>query len=221
MPLYLVEEEVGFDQQLIGFPNLGGCMALVLLTDHGLYGFHITPGNARKSPVFQQFIQSKWPATTGIAKHLYGSCYWGNRYQGTINGMNQKEQWKDEMKQIAQSIGFSGSASGYDTSAWNSHADKTMKTTDFGKSHKGVNYLEYRRDPSGLKCSIFYKKMSKMQTTPGVFNPTDPIRKIIGNNLANPIKNTITTAASVIPTAGNKGEIHEVGYVGLHTFDIP
>ncbi len=219
MAKFLVEEEVGYDPQHIGFPNLGGCMALVLLTDQGLYGFHITPGNARKAPVFLQFIQNTGPG--GTMKRLYGSCYFLNRYAGKVNGLDSLGQWKDEMKNIANALGFHGKVTGYDLSTWNSHSDKTMKDVLGNKTHKGVNYLEYVKDPSGQKCRIFYKKMEKMQLTPGAFAATDPIRKIMGSNLANPVKNTITSSADIVTTTGNKGKLHEVGFFGRHSFDIP
>lgn len=219
MAKFLVEDEVGFDLQHIGFPNLGGCMALVLLTDQGLYGFHITPGNSRKAPIFAQFIQNTGPG--GNMRRLYGSCYFQNRYAGKINGMGSLDQWKDEMKNIANAIGFQGKVSGYDLSTWNSHSDKTMLKVTGGKTHKGTNYLEYYADPSGQKCRIFYKKMDKMQLTPAAFVTTDQIRKILGNNLVNPVKNTVTASADIVTTTGNKGKLHEVGFYGRHSFDIP
>lgn len=110
MPKFLNEHQVGFDTTLIGFPNLGDCLAVVLQNEGGLFGFHITPGNARQSGEFARFIQNSvnlGPNST----HLYGSCYRPNRYNKT-----PAEQWREEMIEIADAIGYRGPISGFDTS---------------------------------------------------------------------------------------------------------
>jgi len=217
MAKYLVEDEVGFDSELIGFPKLGGCMAVVLQTDQGLYGFHITPGNARKSPGFALFIQNN--GLHGNPVHLYGSCYWNNRYLHAFG--SQKSQWEKEMKEIATAIGYHGPASGFDTSAAMSHADKAMNRTT--KTHSGSNYVEYRRVAATNKCRIFYKKNIKMALTFGNVDLADPVQKVIpmraklgAFDLVNSAQ--ITTAAHLAATAT---VMHEAGFFGKHSFTIP
>jgi hypothetical protein len=73
MAKYLNEHQVGFDTTLVGFPNLGDCLAVVLQSTGGLFGFHITPGNQRQSGEFAQFIQARVGLTAG-GSHLSGSC---------------------------------------------------------------------------------------------------------------------------------------------------
>ena len=216
MAKYLVEDQVGFDVALVGFPKLGGCMAVVLQTTGGLYGFHITPGNTAKVAQFAQFVTSSGPGGNHIK--LYGSCYWDNRY----HGQNQQTAWKNEMIQIATALNFQGAVRGYDMSSFTSHADKSVSATGV---HQGNNYLEYRRNTNN--CKIFYKKMSKMNLTPGFVTPLDPVQLIRKNpatglmDRMDPYKSKITTRADIIPTGGNKGELHEVGYFGKHSFTIP
>src|SRR3982750_1064463 len=104
MPKFLVEDEVGFDSLVIGFPNLGGCIGVVLLTDQCLYGFHITPGNTAKAVGFADFMQNNGPL--GNPVHLYGSCFWKNRYESG----DHKAQWRAEMTQIAAALNYHGPA---------------------------------------------------------------------------------------------------------------
>jgi hypothetical protein len=39
--IYLAEHEIGFDAGEIGFPSISGCRAIVLVTDGGLFGYHL------------------------------------------------------------------------------------------------------------------------------------------------------------------------------------
>jgi len=218
MGKYLVEDQVGFDTVVVGFPKLGGCMAVVLQTTSGLYGFHITPGNTHKVAQFAQFIATNGPG--GAHVKLYGSCYWDNRY----HGQSQQAAWKTEMTQIATALNFHGAVRGYDMSSFTSHADKAYSAAGV---HMGNNYLEYRRNAGANNCKIFYKKMSKVSQTPGFVNPLDPV-KVIRTNPAthlmdrmDPYKNKITDDVNVIQTAGNNGQLHEVGFFGKHSFTIP
>ena len=213
MAKYLLEDEVGFDSDLIGFPRLGGCMAVVLQTDLTLYGFHITPGNTHKSAGFAQFIAANGPQ--GNAMHLYGSCFWNNRYMGG----NGKAQWRTEMTTIATALGYHGQATGFDTSSALSHADKTMSAM---QTHIGSNYVEYRRVAARNICQIFYKKMGKMATTPTAVPLAQPIHKIVPNPAVlgafNQLNRPNMDRADLAATATR---MHEAGFFGTHTFTIP
>jgi hypothetical protein len=39
--IYLSERQIGFDADEIGFPSVGGCRAVVLVTAGGLFGYHL------------------------------------------------------------------------------------------------------------------------------------------------------------------------------------
>jgi hypothetical protein len=217
MPKFLNEHQVGFGTNLIGFPNLGGCLAVVLQNKGGLFGFHITPGNARQSGEYARFIQSSVNFQAGQSTHLYGSCYRANRYQGDIG------KWQEEMREIAKAIGYTGLISGYDTSA-KGNKIKMDETT----------YLEYRLSGDN-SCAVYFKRMSKMDTV-DEYGVTDPDVKVIKRD---PVKTTdvwnpefrtldpkaaaspITTSAAVKPTRSNKGEMHFVKADALDTFQYP
>ena len=74
MPIFLAEDEIGFDSTLVGFPTLGGCMAVAMQSPHGLFGFHIPPAHESRSPKFAEFCSGH--QQFGEAIHLYGSCKW-------------------------------------------------------------------------------------------------------------------------------------------------
>jgi hypothetical protein len=215
MAKYLNEHQVGFDTNLIGFPNLGGCLAVVLQNKGGLFGFHITPGNARQSGEYASFIQSSVNFKTGESTHLYGSCYRANRYE------NDLAKWQEEMREIAKAIGYTGVISGYDTSAKGTKITMTEAT-----------YLEYRLS-GDTTCAVYFKRMSKMDTdetydatnsgikvikrdptkTTDVWNPE--FRQLDPRAAASPV----TTSASVKETWSNKGEMHLVKAEALDSFE--
>jgi hypothetical protein len=210
---YLNEHEVDFDPDNIGFPNLGDCMAVVLLTEAGLFGHHITPGNARQAGAFATFISSRTP---GTMLRLYGTCYRENRYGGA---KSTKADWKQEMTRIANLLVYSGPVSGFDTSASSTGITKDEQT-----------YVEYQRN--GRKCKVFYKRMGKMTVTLGA-NPTaDPTKRAFRlpgtdaytNDPADfalkdqPMK--IATAAAIVRTDSNKGNLHEVSSISIDSFDV-
>lgn len=204
MPIFLNENEVGFDTQLVGFPNLGACMGVVVLTDQGMFGFHPMPRVREKYPVFAQYIQQKAPTATLL--RFYGSCSWKLRYNLGAYG------WKDEMRDIANAIGFHGKVKGLDTSQA-SHGEKR-------DDH--CNYVEYRPVGGGQKCEIYYKKMDKMQLgAPLAHSPAINVQWTGGNRLRDPQNNQYIPSANVNVTPGNKGQLHRANVFGMHTFSIP
>ncbi|WP_150670080.1 hypothetical protein [Pandoraea anhela] len=152
----LNEHQVGFHPSHIGFPNLGDCMAVALQTRTGLYGFHFTPGNAAQASAFRDFIEHQMNQSgSDTPVHLYGSCRRGRRWAGDANNT---QRWQEEMKAIADAIGFRGPISGLDLSKA-SHAPSDAEGT-------GAVYLEYVRNPVTNSCEIRYKNMAKMALTP-------------------------------------------------------
>ncbi len=109
MSVYLLEDEVGFDKTLVGFPSIDGCLAIVVKLEHGLYGFHVPPGHEARTSIMKTMIIEN--RCYGKKLALFGSCKWNNRYAGVPNKFLQ---WADEMKRIATLIGFEGTINGYD-----------------------------------------------------------------------------------------------------------
>jgi hypothetical protein len=215
MAKFLVEHQVGFDADRLGYPNLGGCLALALLTKDGLFGFHCTPGNTAQAPLFATFITNK--GLTGTSLAFYGSCYWKNRYQHSYAKGTAYEAWCDEMSQIAAAIGYRGEVYGFDTSIKSTHITLNEST-----------YIEYRRN--GDTCRTFFKRMSKINVTKDVQGSTDPVQNIQAKKekivfasdaemraykapfeLTDPYKGKAVTDSRIVVTKSNKGEMHEVG----------
>lgn len=213
MSKYLNEHQVGFDTSVIGFPNLGDCLAVVLQTNAGLFGFHVTPGNARQSGAFAEFIDEKLGLAGVTTVHLYGSCHWKRRYKG-----DARTQWQAEMQEIATALGHVGPVSGFDSSSWRS-----------GIGTHDTTYIEYRLDGAS-RCSVHYKRMSKMQVQ-SAFGSGDADTGLIRRDsqrttdVWNPAfkqgaatHTTITSAANVVATSANHGEMHAVRSFDLRGF---
>ena len=101
--MYLGEREIGFDTNQIGFPSIGGCRAIVLVTGGGLFGFHLS-GTLKqvKRDAFTNFIQTH--AQGDPKRNLYIASRVGGNAQHT-----NAEEVHAEIKEIAQGLGFNGS----------------------------------------------------------------------------------------------------------------
>jgi hypothetical protein len=205
MGRYLNERELGVAQDEIGFPNIGDCMGVVLLTTNEMFGFHAMPGDSARVTAMANFIGTK----LNTAIHLYGTCIRKKRYDG------DNHQWLTEMQAIAAGLNYHGPASGFDLPAYPNNKDGTNDTT----------YLEYRRSSGATTCDIYYKRMSKMQTPSGPNFTTDPVERVLPGGptgFKHVLPNVaITTKAEVIETYWNKGELHEVPESKIETITIP
>jgi hypothetical protein len=214
MTVYLCEHELGFDANSIGFPNLGGCMAIVLQTDQGLYGWHMPPTKtaiSERTAAFLQFYNTVGPH--GNFVHLYGSCYRDNRVTDDVG-------WKDEMKVIAAALSYQGPVSGYDISRRINKIGTTEST-----------YLEYQRN--GRTCEIYYKRMTKMNVTKGSLTPGATVERMkLGSSTYAPDGSVVNvyeignvtgtnsvTDIDIVPTPSNEGELHKAYVIG--TFNYP
>ncbi len=215
MPKFLNERQIGVDPAKVGFPNLGDCMALVLQDEGGLFGFHLTRGDLSNAPLFVQFIQAH-RGYTGRLSGLYAAANFKRRYgQG-----GTKDDWKTEMTGMAAATAYRGQVHGYDLG-------------DTGIKAPEAIYVEFR--VAGDACTVWYKRMSKMDPTSG--GPTAPdgdIRELAPDREArralfeagrgdewdnnNPLRKISTNlgrgGTSDIKltkvTKGNKGELHAV-----------
>lgn len=100
--MYLGEREIGFDASEIGFPSIGGCRAIVLVTGGGLFGFHLSgTRNQAKMNAFSQFVQG----------HPHGdpkrNLYIASRVGGNSQHTSAEECYA-EIKDFAQTLGFKG-----------------------------------------------------------------------------------------------------------------
>jgi hypothetical protein len=200
MPVYLNELQGGSDQTLIGFPHLLICMGVVVQTNAWLYGFHyVTPADTPvTSGLLLQFITSRG-GDVANAVRLYGCANWSVRYSAAGN---KRQAWEAEMQSIANTLGYQGKVSGFNTGI----IDPQDGT-----------YVEYVPEYPQRRCRIFYKRHEKMNHPGGDVRGGLPRSMIsyrpgIVGILPNTGRANYTTGGDVIPTAGNKGQLHELNY---------
>jgi hypothetical protein len=215
MPKFLNERQIGVDPAKIGFPNLGDCMAMVLLDEGGLFGFHLTRGDLSNAPRFVEYVQNH-RAYTGRLSGLYAAASFTRRYGQT----GSQADWETEMVGIARAAAYTGTVRGYDLDNAGIKAPEAI-------------YAEFRA--VGGACSLWYKRMSKMATNAGDMTaPDDDIRELAPDPAArlalfnagrgaewdhnNPIRKISPSlgrgdtrdARLAKTTRGNKGELHAV-----------
>ena len=155
---YLLEHEMGFDTQELGFPSIQGCHAIVYQTSTGLYGYHNFGGSGDdrflpRATTFSRFVTDHG-GTGQTATRLYGCSFIGNNQRGY--GGIAKTNWKQELVAFATALNYSGKISGY----------------DLYKTLKGANasaYVEYQTN--GEKCDVHIRQWSKNDKPARVANP--------------------------------------------------
>ncbi len=223
MPKFLNERQIGVDPAKVGFPNLGDCMGLVLLDEGGLFGFHLTRGDLDNAAKFVEYVQNH-RLYTGRLVGLYSVCNFKRRY-GQGGGKND---WKAELRGIAQAAGYQGTVNGYDLGNTGIKAPEAI-------------HAEFRL--AGSACTLWYKRMSKMSDTSGAMEaPDDDIRELAPDMAARkalydlgrghewdnnkPLRTASTRLGrgSTVDmqlknvTKGNKGELHQAK--SLLDFDV-
>jgi len=159
MAVFLAEDEVGFDANRVGFPKLGGCMAVALLTPHGFFGFHNPPGHTERTGPFAAFCRQH--AQYGPPTRLFGSCKWRNRYLGGYSADSKAKlgnpfvQWVEEMREIARYLNYTGKVVGLDLTA-----------PPLGIPNDGsAAYCEYKLNTATGKTQIRFSLMSDTSST--------------------------------------------------------
>jgi len=137
---FLLENEMSFSPNSMGFPSIQGCHAIVYQTGAGLYGFHNAGGSrdedfATRAGLFRDFVNS----VGGLGENgtrLYGVTFVANNQRGYSG--DPKERWLMELTAFADALGYGGKISGYDLSK------------SFGADASA--YVEYQ--VSGDKCNV-------------------------------------------------------------------
>ncbi len=150
MPVYLDENMVGTDPQIVGFPHLLVCMGLVCMTDQNIYGVHLIEVEDTNATIdgFRT-----WIGALGVGgpqmRALYGSANFTIRYRNVAGpGSNLADLWKVEMNRIAVRLGYRGPIYGFDTSII---------------EPQNGTYVEYQSQLPRTTCRVFYKRHEKMQ----------------------------------------------------------
>ncbi len=147
MAVYLDEDMMGRDDDLVGFPHLLLCMGFVARTNAGPWGVHLTsPANSPGTfTAYCNWAKGKG-LTAGAITDLYGCCNHVVRY-GTSSPTAGLKAWREEMAAFANQLGWSGPARGFDTGIIDP---------------RDGTYVEYRQQIGGAQpCAIFYKRNEK------------------------------------------------------------
>jgi hypothetical protein len=154
MAVYLDEEMIGLDSDVIGFPHILLCMGFVTLFENAsgelsLSGIHLSnPAKAQRA--FPFFVNELFTSGKPKMHAIYGSCNWDVRYEGAGN---QRAAWRDEMMSYAKQLGFNGPARGFNTGVI---------------APKDGTYVEYDLNRyAGFPVRIFYKRNERMIYTEG------------------------------------------------------
>jgi hypothetical protein len=169
---------------------------------------------------FRQFVEEHEPGAQIV--HLYGACYWQNRYASpTVSAM--RAFWRQEMEQIANALGYHGPVSGYDLSH---SGDGWLARASSHSAAAFPTYVEYRPRLGSTECDIYYKTMQKMTTTTGDVGDR-PLQYIVPTRSGSdpytrraPNRGLGITNASVVVTSNNKGQIHQVPADRIQSFDV-
>lgn len=135
MAIYLREDEIGQDPNLVGFPTLGSCMGLAVVTDNSIFGFHMPPGHADRISAFGALWQGE--ATHG----LFACCRFAHRYSGSGDAFSQ---WVQEVKIYARAMSYRGPVTGVNLSTL--LGGTTGRISDATESA----YCEFGLSPAGI-----------------------------------------------------------------------
>lgn len=109
--IYLGEREIGFDTADIGFPSIGGCRAIVLVTAGGLFGFHLS--GTRTDTKIKNFVQFIDGHASG---HGRRNLYIASRIGGNSQHTDAQECYA-EIRAFAKGLDFDGPVHWADLSA--------------------------------------------------------------------------------------------------------
>jgi hypothetical protein len=112
----LVEHEVGFDANSIGFPSIDACRAILLVTGGGLFGYHLAGGTLTdsKRDGFANFIVRGG----AVAQR---TLYLAAKINGGGNFQSQQEFWA-EIRNLATNLNFTGPIFAADLSSFGASA---------------------------------------------------------------------------------------------------
>ncbi|MGH7121834.1 MAG: hypothetical protein ACREFP_23050 [Acetobacteraceae bacterium] len=148
---YLGTNEIGFDKQALGFPSVKTCQAIVYETGSALYGFHDALGQSAAFPAkcsaFAQFVQEVSINHKWLAICVIGVITREQRFK-----MNQVDEWKAQLFEVAEHLDFQGEI-------WGARLQERVGDDDSA-------YIRFDRldHTSGVKppCQISFKTWSKM-----------------------------------------------------------
>jgi hypothetical protein len=196
MPVYLDEDMVGTDPDLVGFPHLLVCMGVLCMTERNLYGVHLGEIEYTNAGIDSFKV---WLGVLGVGgadlRGLYGSANFGIRYRNISGkGSDLTQLWRVEMNRIAARLGYRGPIYGFDTSVI---------------APEDGTYVEYRSQWPRPTSRIFYKRNQKMEYTTQQMDGGGPnVAKINIDTLALQKEIFVKTSAVVVA----KSTLNELDY---------
>jgi len=183
---YLMEHELAFDANCIGFPSIQGCHAIVYQNATGLYGFHVAGGSGEakwphNARLFAQFVL-KHDKLANSPSRLYGVTFVGTNQRGY--SLPAQDNWKRELVEFATKLTYSGKISGYDL-------DNTLDGT------QDSSYVEFRR--AGNKCDLHIAKWTGPLKPPRAANTANTDHMGREGTMDNP---RLTNLANVVTGIG-------------------
>ncbi len=140
--IYLLERQVGFgDNEGVGFPSIKGCLAVAYQTTSGIFGFH----NAGNSAADKFAVRSKkwrdWvfqhPNGKDPGVALYGVSFIRRNLRGYSPSKPPVAFWKEEMKNFAHQLNFTGPIFGSDLAAIFTEPREVSALVEFRKEGRG------------------------------------------------------------------------------------
>lgn len=198
MAIYLDENMMGDDPEVIGFPHLVLCMAVVCRTRDKLYGIHFAdPENAKK--VRPEFV--KWLKTRDVVRNtirtIYATANMVVRYGGSTE--ERESQRNEELRALASDLGYTRMIGFFDGSI-------IVPRNGF--------YAEFRANHHWDTCQLFYKRDEKMlyahtvtDAAPMVTRVSTPNDKVAVKDIA-----TWTTGADGKHGIFHSGDLHEADF---------
>jgi hypothetical protein len=147
--IYLLERQVGFgDNEGIAFPSIKGCLAVAYQTTTGIFGFHNYGNSAAEKFAERSKKWRDWVFThpngkdAGVA--LYGVSFIRRNLRGYSAGKSPVAFWKEELKNFAHQLNFTGPILGSDLAGIFTEAREVSALVEFRKESKG--YAIYVRE---------------------------------------------------------------------------
>lgn len=120
--IFLLENEVGFSHNGLGFPSLDACRGVVYQNTHGIFGYHKASGYREEDYLRGNSIYSLAKRFADfVDQHRNGSgqpvaLYVAAKLDGGTYGTDAGKKHMSEMKAFAEALNFRGAVQSYDLS---------------------------------------------------------------------------------------------------------
>lgn len=215
MTTWIGTNQTGWDTQSIGFHSINGCTGLVVSTQHWVAGWHIGGGAAGnymssghgkasfQGAAFLAYLRAinpnPWPAV-GLPA-------------GTIQIWNvhmAHTDWKQELRDFAGVLGYTGQARGLDLKSKIGPTDSVDVIVTRNGAHCEIEYKRTNK-MTHVQQTDLQRAASVVQTVRGT--PTTAVT-------TQPLTNNESDSASIVVTTSNKGHMHRAGWLQFSSITV-